>query len=82
MENLWKVNDVAAAVNVSVQTVYRYVAGGDIPFHKFRRAVRFSPPEIEKWLEGRKKGLRQDPGGNAAGVTDGETVTPETGGGV
>ena len=51
METFWKAEDVAAAVKVSVQTIYRYVAQGTIPFHKINRAVRFKPSEIEKWLE-------------------------------
>jgi len=54
METFWTIEDVAAAVKVSVQTVYRYVANGEIPFHKLNRAVRFKPSEIERWLEGRK----------------------------
>jgi excisionase family DNA binding protein len=54
METYWKVNEVAAAIQVSTQTVYRYVAKGDIPYHKLNRAVRFKPSEIESWMEGRK----------------------------
>ena len=56
METYWKVSDVAAAIQVSVQTVYRYVADGEIPFHKLSRAVRFKPSEIENWMESRKAG--------------------------
>jgi len=50
MENYWKVNEVAAALQISVQTVYRYVANGEIPFHKLNRSVRFKPSEIERWI--------------------------------
>jgi excisionase family DNA binding protein len=50
------VNEVAAAVQVSVGTVYRYVERGEIPFHKLNRAVRFKPSEIETWMENRKAG--------------------------
>jgi len=56
METYWKVSDVAAAIQVSLQTVYRYVANGEIPFHKLNRAVRFKPSEIESWMESRKSG--------------------------
>jgi excisionase family DNA binding protein len=56
METYWKVSDVAAAIQVSVQTVYRYVANGEIPFHKLNKAVRFKPSEIESWMESRKAG--------------------------
>ncbi|WP_461252917.1 helix-turn-helix domain-containing protein [Treponema sp. R8-4-B8] len=54
METYWKVNEAAAALQVSVKTIYRYVANGEIPFHKLRRAVRFKPSEIENWMEGKK----------------------------
>ena len=53
METYWKVNEVAAALQISAQTVYRYVANGEIPFHKLNRAVRFKPSEIENWIESR-----------------------------
>ncbi|WP_461257362.1 helix-turn-helix domain-containing protein [Treponema sp. R80B11-R83G3] len=54
METYWKVNEAAAALQVSVKTIYRYVANGEIPFHKLNRAVRFKPSEIENWMEGKK----------------------------
>lgn len=54
MEIYWKVQDVAAAIQMSVQTIYRYVANREIPFHKLNKAVRFKPSEIEKWMEERK----------------------------
>jgi excisionase family DNA binding protein len=57
METYWNVDDVAAALKVSVQTVYRYVMNDDIPFHKLNRAVRFKPSEIESWLESKRAGL-------------------------
>ena len=51
MENYWKVQEVAAALQISEQTVYRYVANGEIPFHKLNKSVRFKPSEIERWVE-------------------------------
>jgi excisionase family DNA binding protein len=51
MENYWKVHEVAAALQISVQTVYRYVANVEIPCHKLNRSVRFKPSEIEQWVE-------------------------------
>jgi excisionase family DNA binding protein len=51
MEHYWKVREVAAALQISAQTVYRYVANGKIPFHKLNRSVRFKPSEIERWIE-------------------------------
>jgi excisionase family DNA binding protein len=59
METYWKVSEVAAAIQVSAQTVYRYVANGEIPCHKLSRAVRFKPSEIESWMESRKTGAAE-----------------------
>jgi excisionase family DNA binding protein len=57
MENYWKVHEVAAALQISVQTVYRYVANGEIPCHKLNRSVRFKPSEIEQWIESKVAGV-------------------------
>ena len=57
METYWRVVEVAAALQISEQTVYRYVASGEIPFHKLNRSVRFKPSEIETWIEGKLAGL-------------------------
>ncbi|WP_461255565.1 helix-turn-helix domain-containing protein [Treponema sp. R80B11-R83G3] len=54
METYWKANEAAAVLQVSVKTIYRYVAKGEIPFHKLSRAVRFKPSEIENWMESKK----------------------------
>jgi len=67
METYWKVSDVAAAIQVSVQTVYRYVANGEIPFHNLNKAVRFKPSEIENWMESRKAGVTMNQNGNIGG---------------
>ena len=60
MENYWKVREVAAALQISVQTVYRYAANGEIPFHKLNRAVRFKPSEIERWIESKTAGVQAE----------------------
>jgi excisionase family DNA binding protein len=57
MENYWKVREVAEALQISVQTVYRYVANGEIPCHKLDRSVRFKPSEIERWVESKAAGV-------------------------
>jgi excisionase family DNA binding protein len=57
MENYWKVREVAAALQISVQSVYRYVANGEIPYHKLNRSVRFKPSEIERWIESKVAGI-------------------------
>jgi excisionase family DNA binding protein len=58
MESYWKVQDVAEALQISVQTVYRYVANDEIPFIKLNRSVRFKPSEIERWIESKTAGIR------------------------
>jgi excisionase family DNA binding protein len=57
MENYWRVREVAAALQISAQTVYRYVANGEIPYHKLNRSVRFKPSEIERWIESKLAGI-------------------------
>ena len=57
METYWKAWEVAAALQISEQTVYRYVANGEIPFHKLNRSVRFKPSEIERWVESKLVGV-------------------------
>ena len=57
METYWKAREVAAALQISEQTVYRYVANGEIPFHKLNRSVRFKPSEIERWIESKAAGV-------------------------
>jgi excisionase family DNA binding protein len=56
MENLIRAGEVAVMVDVSIQTIYRYVMNKEIPFYKLGRAVRFSRAEVSEWLDGRKKG--------------------------
>ena len=58
MENYWKVQEVAAVLQISVQTVYRYVAEGEIPCHKVFKSVRFKPSEIERWVESKAARLK------------------------
>jgi excisionase family DNA binding protein len=80
METFLKVNEVAAVVQVSVGTIYRYVAHGEIPFHKLNRAVRFKPSEIEAWMEGRKAGAGTARNENLDGGLFEEAGAGETGG--
>jgi excisionase family DNA binding protein len=57
MENYWRAQEVAAALQISAQTVYRYVANGEIPCHKLNKAMRFKPSEIERWIESKVPGV-------------------------
>jgi excisionase family DNA binding protein len=54
METLLKVEEVAALIQISAKTIYRYVENGKIPFCKIGGFVRFKPSEIEKWLDNRE----------------------------
>ena len=60
MENYLRVQEVAAALQISIQTVYRYVANGEMSFHKLNRSMRFNPSEIERWIEGKAVGVLED----------------------
>jgi excisionase family DNA binding protein len=51
METYLTVEEVAAAVKLSLQTIRRYVLKKEIPYHKINRVVRFKPSEIERWIE-------------------------------
>ena len=53
METYLTVEEVAAVLKLSVQTIRRYVLKREIPYHKINRAVRFKPSEIEWWVEHR-----------------------------
>jgi excisionase family DNA binding protein len=60
MESFWKIKEVAAAVQVSVGTVYRYVERGEMPFHRLNTVLRFKPSEIETWMDGRSSRAKAD----------------------
>ena len=59
MENYLTAKEVAARLQLSEQTIRRYVMLKQIPFHKIVRAVRFKPSEIQQWVEDRKAGLEK-----------------------
>ena len=54
MENYLTAKDVAGMVQLSEQTIRRYVMLKQIPYYKIIRAVRFKPSEIRKWIEERE----------------------------
>ena len=62
MEKYMKAKEVADMVQLSEQTIRRYVMLKLIPFHKIIRAVRFKRCEIEKWVEEReaKKAVKRN----------------------
>ena len=56
MEGYLTAKEVAAFVQLSLQTIRRYTMNKKIPFHKIDRAVRYKKSEIEEWVE---KGMGQ-----------------------
>lgn len=62
MEKYMTAKEVAALVQLTEQTIRRYVMLKQIPYHKTIRAVRFKPSEIEKWMaekENKKGGKKE-----------------------
>jgi excisionase family DNA binding protein len=57
MDKYLTVKEVAVMVQLSEQTIRRYVMRKQIPFHKIIRAVRFKTNEIQQWVEENKTGL-------------------------
>jgi excisionase family DNA binding protein len=54
METYLTVDDLSKALKVTPVWIYKLVREKRIPFIHVERCVRFSPSEIEKWLEDRK----------------------------
>jgi excisionase family DNA binding protein len=54
METFLTVGDLSKALKVTPVWIYKLVREKRIPFIHVERCVRFSPSEIEKWLEERK----------------------------
>jgi len=48
------VEDVAQMLNVSPQTVYKWVRTGYIPHYKLGTSVRFSQEAVVEWLKTRE----------------------------
>ena len=71
MEKYITAKEVAVMVQLSEQTIRRYVMLKQIPFHKIIRAVRFKPCEIQKWVEEKKAGkIESQKTDNASGLFD------------
>ena len=71
MDKYITAKEVAAMVQLSEQTIRRYVMLKQIPFHKIIRAVRFKPCEIQKWVEEKRAGkIASQEVGNEAGLFD------------
>ena len=51
METYLTVTELAAALKLQEQTIRRYILKRTIPYCKIKRAVRFRPSQIEKWID-------------------------------
>ena len=51
MERLYKVNDVAKILNISISSIYKYAEAGKIKSIKIGTALRFSEYNITEYLE-------------------------------
>jgi excisionase family DNA binding protein len=56
MEVFLTVDDLSKMLKVSQVWLYKLVREKRIPFYHIEKCVRFSPSEIEKWLEDRRMG--------------------------
>jgi len=54
METYLTVDDLSKALKVTPVWIYKLVREKRIPFIHVERCVRFSPLEIEKWIEERR----------------------------
>jgi len=52
METYLTVSELAEALKLQEQTIRRYIVKRAIPYCKIKRAVRFRPSQIEKWVDG------------------------------
>ena len=61
VEPAMTVRDVAAFLNVDEKTIYRLAQKGDLPGFKVLGSWRFQKPDLESWIQERKKAA-QKPG--------------------
>lgn len=46
--------ELAQYINVSIHTIYYWIATRQIPFVKLGRLIRFNLAEIQEWLKSKK----------------------------
>lgn len=54
MEELLTVSDLSKRLRVSPVWIYKLVREKRIPFYHIEKCIRFSPSDIQIWLEERK----------------------------
>ncbi|MDR0758799.1 MAG: helix-turn-helix domain-containing protein [Treponema sp.] len=71
LETFLDVRQVAEMLGLSIATIRKWVLIRYIPYQKLGRAVRFSAPEIRKWVKTRtvKQAEEQGITGNERGNT-------------
>jgi len=52
MEIYLTIEELAAMLKLSEQTIRRYVLNKTVPYRKIKKAVRLRLSEIEKWIDG------------------------------
>jgi excisionase family DNA binding protein len=50
IEPWFSVEEVAAHLRVSKETVYRWLEKGKIPAHRVGKQWRFKPTEVDEWV--------------------------------
>jgi excisionase family DNA binding protein len=50
METYLTIAELAEHIKLSEQTIRRYVLNREIPYHKIKKAIRFKPSEVERWI--------------------------------
>jgi len=51
---MWRIQDVAKYLNISLITIYRMLKKGIIPAHKIGSQWRFRKEEIDQWIRNKK----------------------------
>jgi excisionase family DNA binding protein len=59
---LIKPEELAQALNVSVGTIYMWIARGTVPYLAFGKSKRFDPQEVSEWIKAHRVGVKKDPG--------------------
>jgi excisionase family DNA binding protein len=70
MDTYMTIEELAAYLKLSEQTIRRWVSNREIPYRKIKKSVRFRVSEIEKWIEDGSYPLPEEQGGAGAILLD------------
>ena len=59
-DDLLLIEDVIDRANLSLRKLRYDMASGALPYHKFGRATRFSPADVDAYIEARRIGRRRN----------------------